>query len=120
MCHLILFLPVFGLAVFLIWPLSMAAPIYTVIFLLSLAIYVLVIRAMRQPVITGTEALLHSMGIVIGAEGDHWRVAVGNESWEAESAESLKTGERVQITGIDGLRLKVQRTLEPGYAESTK
>ncbi len=113
MCHLILFLPVFGLAVFLIWPLSMAAPAYALIFLLSLAMYVLIIKAMRQPVVTGTEAMLCSIGTVVGAEGDHWRIEVGNEIWEAESTAALQTGDRVQVTGIDGLILKVNPVAEP-------
>lgn len=116
MCHLILFLPVFGLAVFLLWPLSMAVPAYTLIFLLSLAMYALIIKAMRQPVVTGSEAMLHSVGTVVGAEGDHWRISVRGETWEAESAAALKTGDSVRVTGIDGLRLTVSPATEPAKA----
>lgn len=109
MCHLILLLPVFGLAVFLVWPLSMAGPFYTVIFVLSLLMYVLVIRVMRRPVVTGSEALIDSRALVVGANGNHWRVRVGNEVWEADASEPLRRGESVRVVGIDGLRLKVSR-----------
>ncbi|GGB92476.1 hypothetical protein GCM10011352_18170 [Marinobacterium zhoushanense] len=108
MCHLILFMPLLGLAVFLIWPLSLAGPLYAVIFVLSVAMYVLIFKAMRLPVVTGSEAMLRSVGTVLRKEADHWQIRVGNETWEAESADSLKIGERVRVTGIDGLRLQVK------------
>lgn len=108
MCHLILFLPILGLALFFVLPLVWAGPVYAVIFLLSVAMYVLIIKAMRQPVVTGTEALLHSQGTVVGVEKECWRVLIGNETWDAESPEVLEIGESVRITGIEGLRLRVE------------
>lgn len=108
MCHLILFLPIFGLAVFVLFPMSLALPLYAVIFLLSVAMYVLIVKAMRRPVVTGIEALLHSEGTVIGRNDEHWRILVGNESWDAASQVTLQVGEQVRVIGIDGLCLRVE------------
>ena len=65
MCHLILLTPVFALAVFWIWPLAVAGPVYTVVTVLSLWMYALVWRAMQRPVLGGSEELLHSIGEVM-------------------------------------------------------
>lgn len=45
MCHLILLTPVFSLAVFWIWPLTVAGPVYAVVVALSLWMYALIMRA---------------------------------------------------------------------------
>ena len=108
MCHIVLFLPILGLAVFLVLPLVWAGPVYAVIFLLSVAMYMLIIKAMRQPITTGTEALLRSRATVVGGDKGYWRVQVGNETCDAESPEILEVGDSVRITSINGLRLRVE------------
>ena len=50
--------------------------------------------------------------------GIQYSVRVEGELWQADSVDSLKTGELVTITGIDGLRLRVQR-LSSSQAESS-
>jgi hypothetical protein len=77
-------LPVLGLPVFWLWPLSEAVPVYGVILALSILVYVYVIRAMRHPVETGAEQILHSIGKVI----DRWLKASSPQArrftWSAE------------------------------------
>ncbi|NVK42580.1 MAG: NfeD family protein [Oceanospirillaceae bacterium] len=43
-------------------------------------------------------------------------MSVGGEIWDAESAKVLKIGDRVQVRGIDGLRLTVSPVTEPAKA----
>jgi membrane protein implicated in regulation of membrane protease activity len=109
MCHLILLMPVFALAVFWIWPLAVAAPIYAVVSALSLWMYALVWQAMRRPVLIGAEELVHSTGEVMEVQGKTLRVRVHSEMWNAESRDSLRRGDRVQVIGITGLTLRVRR-----------
>ena len=41
-------------------------------------------------------------------------VLVRGEYWTAESDETVNDGERVQVTGVDGLRLRVRRVRTRG------
>lgn len=109
MCHLILMLPLLGLVVFWVWPLSVAVPVYTVIVFVSLAIYYLILRAMHRPVITGREGIIQGTGWVIEVRKHQVRVRVRNELWNAESSDKLRPGDQVKIVGVDGLMLRVQR-----------
>ncbi|MEJ2346017.1 MAG: NfeD family protein [Gammaproteobacteria bacterium] len=85
MCHLILLLPVLALPVFWWLPLTLAGPVYAAVCGLSAWIYYYVIRAMRRPVETGSEELLHSTGEVISVDGRRLRVRIHGEVWAAES-----------------------------------
>ena len=109
MCHLILMLPVLGLPVFWLWPLWEAVPVYGGILVLSILVYVYVIRAMRHPVETGAEQILHSIGKVVEVGAKDTHVRVHSEIWQAVSAEKLKPGDAVEIIGIDGLKLRVRK-----------
>jgi len=109
MCHLILLMPVFALAVFWIWPLSVAGPVYAVITALSLWMYAYIWRAMQRPVLGGAEELLHSDGEVLEANGSALRVRVHSEMWNAESKDTLHRGDHVRVVGITGLILHVKR-----------
>lgn len=116
MCHLALTLPVLGLIVFWLWPLSVAAPVYAVILVVSLAIYYLIMRAMRRPVMTGREEILRESGTVIEARERRIQIRVRNELWNAESSDKLHPGDAVEITGMQGLMLQVRRS-KPAPAE---
>lgn len=103
-------MPVLAIPLFWFMPFSAAGPLYVVIFSVSAWVYYLAIRAMWRPVETGTEALLRSGGEVVGKQGDLFRVRTQSEIWFAESADTLETGERVEIIAVKGLRLKVRRS----------
>ena len=102
-------LPVLGLTVFWFWPLSVAAPVYAVILVISLAFYYLILQAMRQPVVTGAEEILQMTGKVLEVRGRKISVRVRGEIWNAESSDRLRVGDNVRITKMDGLVLRVQR-----------
>jgi len=64
------------------------------------------IRAHRRKVSTGREG-------IIGAEGEvreGGMVFVEGELWRIECQQPLQTGDRVQVTAVDGMRLKVEKT----------
>ena len=109
MCHLLLLMPILGLPIFWLWPTSVAAPSYIVILLLSGWLYYYVIQAMRRPVETGPEEILHSIGKVVGLGERFARVRVHSEVWNAESPDKLRKGDLVTIEKLDGLILTVRR-----------
>ncbi len=109
MCHLVLLLPLLGLPVFWIFSLPIAATSYTVILALSLWLYYYVIKAMRQPVETGSEGLLRRVGTVVAGDSGRPRVYVASEYWNARSSDALKPGDRIKVVGLDGLTLRVNR-----------
>ncbi len=109
MFHLLLFMSVFALPVFWIWPLSTVLPVYLVLFVISVWIYIYVIKAMRRPVETGLEKSLNSTGEVLDARPDGITIWIQSEKWLARTRDSLNKGDRAQVIGKDGLVLKVQR-----------
>jgi membrane-bound ClpP family serine protease len=111
MAHLTLLLPLVGLGVFWLLPLPLAVPAYLAILLVSVAVYVLALRAVHRAVQTGAEGMAHRVGRVIDADGARGRVEVAGEIWNAVAAEPLRRGERVEVVGVgDGLTLRVRRT----------
>lgn len=109
MCHLILMMPLLSLPVFWLLPLSIAAPAYAVVLGASAWLYWHVTQSMHRPVQTGKEEILNATGRVIKAGNGRAQVRLHSEIWAAESVERLRRGDRVQVIGIDGLRLRVRR-----------
>lgn len=108
MCHLPLLLPILGLAVYWFWPVSTATFIYIPILMLSAWLYYYVIKAMRRPVVSGMESILHSTGEVISNDNNTLRVRVQSEIWNAESTDDLQPRDHIEVIGAKGLQLKVR------------
>ena len=69
------------------------------------------IRAQRRPVEVGAEALIGKVGEARGTFGQQGMVQVGGELWSAEMEEGepeVIAGDRVEVTGVTGLRLRVR------------
>lgn len=109
-CHLLLISPVIGLGLFLILPWPAALPLYLVIVVLSLFLYVKVMQSMYQPVTTGQEGLLGRVA-EIGPDGS---LKVAGERWLTVRPGDWQPGQRVRIIGFSGLRLEVQPVDESG------
>ncbi|MCE9687298.1 NfeD family protein [Shewanella sp. AS16] len=109
MCHILLVLPFLALPLFWLLPQAVAVPIYGIVLILSIAIYLLAIRAMRLPVVTGPEALVHQLGVIIDRQAGNYRVRLQNELWNAHSDEDMQPGERVEVVSMQGVTLKVKR-----------
>jgi membrane-bound serine protease (ClpP class) len=71
------------------------------------------IRAQLRPVEVGREALVGRTGESRTALSPTGMVHVAGELWTAileDESGTLKSGQRVEIVGIDGLRLRVKPT----------
>jgi membrane-bound serine protease (ClpP class) len=88
--------------------LAVARPLIGAFALLSAGLFVLVIgmalKARHRPVVSGAEEMLGAHGEVIDASG---RVRVHSELWQAQSEVPLHAGDKVRVTGRDGLTLRV-------------
>lgn len=109
MCHLVLMMPFVGLTVFWILPVSAAAPVYLVVFALSVWLYWYVVKSTCWPVQTGKEKIRHGTGTVIAVEGPRLIVSLDGETWNAESPDRLGVNDEVEVFDIEGLVLKVKR-----------
>ena len=70
------------------------------------------LRARGQPVVSGREQMLGSIGEAVGDFDRRGTVHVHGERWQAVTQAPLRSGEAVQVTGIDSLILTVK--LVPG------
>ncbi len=109
MCHIILFMPIMGLGVFWIWPVEIAGPVYGMILVLSVILYIILVQTMKSPVKSGIKGMLNDRGVVVRSGKTDCLVQVHGELWKAVSQERLSDGERVTVTGHRGLTLKVRR-----------
>jgi membrane protein implicated in regulation of membrane protease activity len=62
----------------------------------------------RYRVRTGVEGLIGSTGEVIETCDPRGRVRLRGEIWHARCSSRAKVGERVTVTGVDGLTLEVE------------
>lgn len=66
------------------------------------------LRARRAPVVSGGEDMIGALGEVLLAEqGCAWAMVHG-ERWQVQADEPLLVGQRVRVTGMNGLLLQVQ------------
>ena len=75
------------------------------------------IKARRRPVVSGREELINSEAVVLNDFAHNGTVSVHSEIWQAISQTPLHKGQRVRITGSQGLQLQVEPL--PPAAESS-
>ena len=113
MCHVLLLMPVIGLPVFWLTPLSFAIPFYMVIVLISGLSYRAIAKSMRQPLETGALSLIGSEAKVVSklspGHSAQYVVRSGGELWTARCADVLQPRETVSIAAIRGIGLVVER-----------
>jgi membrane-bound serine protease (ClpP class) len=97
------------------WGIILGMSTVTVIFFLILLRLVLKVR--RQNVVSGLEALVGQIAIVQLDFKGEGRVKVGGELWKANSAVSVKRGQRVKIVSVKGLELYVEALKDEGEKE---
>ncbi len=66
------------------------------------------LMAQRRRVTTGRYGLIGARGVAIERLGPDGRVRVGDEIWNAVCETPVNPGAEVEITGVDGLRLRVR------------
>jgi membrane-bound ClpP family serine protease len=112
MCHLIFFLPVFGLPVFWIFPFNIALPVYLFIVGISMLLYYKIFQAMRAKVHNGQEAMLGKTGVVLKNIDPEGKIKYATEIWNAVAErKKFLEGEKVVINGFSyGLRVIVEES----------
>lgn len=90
----------------LIVPLVASMSLVTALFILT--ILTMTIRSHKRAVVTGKEGLIGSKGEVLNTMNEQVIVRVLGEIWEARSNHPLKSGQKVVVTKIHGLILKVE------------
>jgi membrane-bound serine protease (ClpP class) len=110
MCHLIFFLPIFGLPVFWIFPFNVALPVYLFIIGISMLLYYKIFQAMRAKVRNGQEAMLGKTGVVLKNIDPEGKIKYATEIWNAVAErKKFLEGEKVVISGFSyGLRVIVE------------
>jgi membrane-bound serine protease (ClpP class) len=88
---------------------EIARPLIGAFALLSALFFVIVLamvlRARKQPVVSGAEELAGAVGEVFDNNG---MVRIHSELWQAISDTPLQRGQKVRVTGRDGLILRVK------------
>ncbi len=88
------------------WPVVVGAALTSVL-ILSLVLG-FVVRARRQPALTGAEEMIGLEGHVVAWEGSRGAIRVHGEVWDARGPESLERGRHVRILSRDGLTLTIE------------
>ncbi|SMB99071.1 Nodulation efficiency protein NfeD [Thermanaeromonas toyohensis ToBE] len=93
------------------WRLNLVLVTVTSLILASFLTFLLgaAIKAQRRKVTTGRESLIGTQGVALTELKPEGTILVEGERWKAESTEPVSPGERVVVTGIEGLKLKVKR-----------
>ncbi len=68
----------------------------------------LVLKAQRRPVVSGREQMLGDTGVVTADFDGQGTIFIHSEHWSAVSDVPLKKGDRVKVTQMDGLTLRVE------------
>jgi membrane-bound serine protease (ClpP class) len=97
---------------------SVILPVVTLATLFSLFIVGMGVKAMRRRPMTGREEMVGLVGIVKTALVPHGQFAVHGELWEAVSEQPLQPGDEAEVTGVDGLRLRVKPLSQQKEARS--
>ena len=108
MCHLIFFLPIFGLPVFWFFPFKTALIIYLIVCAVSLFLFYKIFRAMRAMVYNGMEAMLGKTAVAIQEIDPEGKIKYATEIWNAVTqGQKISQGEEVVINGFSGMSLFV-------------
>jgi membrane-bound serine protease (ClpP class) len=85
-------------------------PVVAASALLFIVTVTVAIRAQRSPVDTGKEGLIGMHAEAKTDVGRDGQVFIRGEYWNAWSDETIRKGEKVTVTAVDGLRLKVRKS----------
>jgi membrane protein implicated in regulation of membrane protease activity len=109
MCHIVLVVPLAALALFAFLPVSQALVLYLPVLLLCAIVYWVVWKDSRRPVACGIEGMVGGMAQVMENGAGRIKVFYRGEIWDALCTEPLSTGEKVEITGMEQMKLIVRR-----------
>ena len=90
---------------YLFWPVVGLAALLSAGFLI--VVVGMAVKARRRPVVSGREEMMGAVGEALEDFQDRGRVYVHSELWNAVSDGPVTRGQRLRVTGIDGLLLSV-------------
>ena len=76
--------------------------------IIAVFLMTLVLRAHRERVTTGTEAMIGEIGVARTNVGSDGTVFVHGELWNARATTQIAEGSRVRVSAVDGLRVIVE------------
>ena len=88
--------------------LSMALAVTIPFALITSFLFSIAVRARRNKVVTGMDALTGSYGVAVGELNLSGRVMVRGEYWNAVATTRVGPAERVRVTAAEGLTLRVE------------
>jgi membrane-bound serine protease (ClpP class) len=98
---------------------QIAWSLITMMTILTVAFFMLIVslsvRAMRQKIVAGREAMIGAEGYALETDGDLWLVRIGGETWKASANAELQPQQKIRVTEISGLVL----TVEPVNSSTT-
>jgi membrane-bound serine protease (ClpP class) len=97
---------------------GVAVPLIATFAILSLALFVGVvgyaIKTRLRPVVSGREEMLAAVGVAEEDFDGRGHVRVHSETWNARAEQPVRKGQRVEVTGLDGLVLTVRPLADTG------
>ena len=110
---IIMFAPVFALALFLVLPFWTVLPVYIPILIFGIVVNFKMMKSMKLPVKTGLEEMIGQEAVVIDDIDPEGKVRFKNEIWTAMGdGRRIEKGSKVKIIGAQGMVLIVE---EPEY-----
>jgi membrane protein implicated in regulation of membrane protease activity len=117
-------MPVLGLPLFWLLPLGYALPINIVLVLISVFLYFLIVRAMKEPIQDGFQSLIGIEAEVVSKQVPDnparylVRAKGEGELWSGYSRDALDIGEWVNIVAVKGIGVVVERMGNSSHPES--
>ncbi len=117
----IMALPILGLTFFFFLPFWQALPAYLCCLILSALMYYGMFSVMgkRRKVQSGFEKFINEEAVVVEDLNPEGTVEIDDEIWKATAkGHAARKGEKVKITGHDGIRLVVENAAEEENTQS--
>ncbi|MGH8685841.1 MAG: NfeD family protein, partial [Nitrosospira sp.] len=87
------------------WPVIVGITIASALFLIS--VIGVALKSRRSPIVSGREELIGAMGEMLEDTLGEGMARIHGEMWNVRCAQPLVRGQKVRVTGIDGLILQV-------------
>ena len=68
----------------------------------------LALKARSRPIVSGAEEKIGARGTALENFSENGRVRVHGEEWQARTPRAVKKGQKLHVTGRDGLMLIVE------------
>jgi len=102
-------LPVLALPLFWFLPWQEALTLYAAVCFVSGGFYWLVWSAMHKPAATGIEGMMGGTATIFRCGEGKIKVYYRGEIWDVVTTDRLSAGERVEIIGLERMKLVVRR-----------